>query len=93
MDPNEKMLRKLEEMRRVHVDAVKVIEDALRQAGKGGKGEGYILARNVRSQVSVLSGYGQGGAYEDFDRVWEELTKEGGVGVDERALDVVSRRA
>lgn len=81
-------------MRREHGVAVKVIDEAMREAastvGEGGEEEVALLARNVRSQVSVLNGYAQGGAYEEFDRGWKELTKEGGVGVDARALAVVS---
>lgn len=85
-NPGPEVLTELQQMRWDFVAAVKTIREAMVEVG----GEGRKGAMNVRSQVSVLSAYGQGLAYEELDQLWEELTKEGGVGVDGRALAVVS---
>lgn len=80
--PSESVLDRLESLRLQHLVAIRTIQRAMEE------NEDDLF--NIRSYASLMSAYNRGGSFQDVERIWEVMRKEGGVGIDARTVAVVS---
>lgn len=79
---SEEQKREAKEMRVSHLLVVRELHEAM----KGVKRP----IRSVRAFTSLMDGYSRAEGFDEAFEVWEEMRKKGGVGIDERAVSVVS---
>lgn len=87
LDPSAKApppedMEKLERLRVDHLAAVRAIHTAMK--------EFEWDCSKVRTYTSLMEAYDRGRAYEEVWRIWDAMRAEGGVGIDQRAVSVVS---
>ena len=81
-DPTPQVLVELESLRLQHLAAVRAIHQAMKEVDKD--------VFTVRSCTSLMEAYDKGGSFEEVEEIWKLMRSEGGVGIDERAVSVVS---
>jgi len=80
--PPPQVLVELESLRLQHLAAVRAIHQAMKEVDKD--------VFTVRSCTSLMEAYDKGGSFEEVEEIWKLMRSEGGVGIDERAVSVVS---
>ena len=80
--PPPHVLAELESLRVRHLDAVR----AIRQTMKDFEEDVF----SIRSYTSLMDGYNHGRAFADVEEIWKLMRSEGGVGINSRAVAVVS---
>lgn len=80
--PPPDVLVELESLRVRHLAAVRAIHQAMRKT--------TAWKPTMRSEVTLMGACNQGNSFEEGWEIWEAMRAEGGVGIDQRAVSVVS---
>ena len=71
----------MKELKAKHLGVVREIHEAFKKLDPP--------AWSVRNCSSLVDGYARAEGFDEALAVWEEMRKEGGVGIDERCISIV----